>query len=186
VVDAIRGLQYDNHRIDRSDQEVRSNMILAGEDAVATDALAAHLMGYQSSDIEFLHMASKRQMGTMDLRDVEVIGDEPDLHRRKWGKPRDWHGRCNRQWLLTQDPAADLKTWARFTSPVDTLHFGGWQRPSSASPVYKSAVRVVADGNRKAFLWVGARGHVTAFLNGERVLAEEGTTGTARGSFRRL
>jgi len=183
VVDGIRGLQHAEHRIERPDQEVRSNMILAGEDPVATDAMVANVLGYQPEDIEYLHMASQRQMGTMALGSVEAVGDEPDRIRRKWGKPRDWHGRCNRQWLLTQDATADLKAWARFSSPVDTLHFAQWQRPSSESTVYKSAVRVVADGNRKAFLWVGARGRVTAFLNGENVMEEEGTTRYRPGQF---
>lgn len=184
VVDAIRGLQHSEHRIDRPDQEVRSNLILAGEDPVATDALIADIMGYQPSDIEYLHMASQRQMGTMDLRNVEVGGDEPDHVRRPWGKPKGWFGRCNRQWLLTQDAAADLKAWARFTSPTDTLHLARWQPPSSSTATYKCAVRVVAEGTRKAFLWVGARGRVTAFLNGEKVMDEEGATRYRVGQFR--
>lgn len=183
VVDAIRGLQHYEHRIDRPDQEVRSNIILAGEDPVATDAVIANIMGYKPEDIEYLHMASQRQMGTMDLRSVDVVGDEPDRVRRKWGKANNWYGRCNRQWLLTQDASAELKTWARYSSPVDTLHFAQWQRPSSESTTYKSAVRVVADGNRKAMLWVGVRGRVTAFLNGEKVMEEEGTTRYRPGQF---
>ena len=44
-------------------------------------------------------------------------------------------------------------------------------------------MRVVAEGTRKAFLWVGARGRVTAFLNGERVMQEEGTTRYRVGQF---
>lgn len=183
VVDAIRGLQHAEHRIDRPDQEVRNNMILAGEDPVATDAMAAKIMGFQPDDIEYLHMASQRQMGTKDLGSLEVVGDDPDRVRRKWGKARDWYGRCNREWVLTQDPAAEIKSWARFSSPVDTLHFAQWQRPTSESTTYKSAVRVVADGNRKAFLWVGARGKVTAFLNGEKVMEEEGSTRYRPGQF---
>lgn len=183
VVDAIRGLQYSEHRTDRPDQEVRSNIILAGEDPVATDTLVANIMGYKPADLEFLHMASQRQMGTMDLRNVEVAGDEPDRLRRRWGKARNWYGRCNREWLLTQDAAAGIKAWARFTSPVDTLHFAQWQPPSSSATTYKSAVRVVADGSRKAFLWVGARGRVTAFLNGEKVMEEEGATRYRPGQF---
>jgi hypothetical protein len=183
VVDAIRGLQYSEHRVARPDQEVRSNMIVAGEDPVATDALLAHLMGFQHTDIEFLHMASQRQMGSMDLRSADVIGDDPDKLRRKWGKPNNWYGRCNRQWLVTQDPAADLKAWTRYTSPVDTLHFIQWQRPSSEPARYRAAARVVAGGNRKAFLWVGARGRVTALLNGEKVMQEEGTTRYRPGQF---
>jgi uncharacterized protein (DUF362 family) len=176
VVDGIRGLQYSEHRIDRPDQEIRSNLVVAGEDPVATDALLARLIGYQSSDIEYLHMASQRQMGTMDWRSIDVVGEEPDRLRRRWAKPRNWYGRCNRVWLLTQDPAADIKGWERFTSPTDALHLARWRSPSSSGAPYKAAVRVVADGTTKAFLWVGARGRVTASLNGQKVMEEEGIT----------
>jgi uncharacterized protein (DUF362 family) len=182
VVDAIRGLQYSEHRIDRPDQEMRSNLILAGEDPVATDALAANIMGYQPSDIEYLNMAAQRQMGSFDLRSADVAGDDPERLRRPWGKPRDWFGRCNRVWLLTADPAADMKSWERFNSPTDTLHFARW-RPNAAG--YKSAVRVIANGTRKAFLWVGARGRVTAYLNGEKVMEEEGLTRYRVGQFQK-
>jgi uncharacterized protein (DUF362 family) len=186
VVDAIRGLQHSEHRIDRADQEMRSNIILAGEDPVATDALAATLIGYQAADIEYLHMASARGMGTMDLRKgVDVIGDDPERLRRRWGKARNWYGRGNRVWLVTQDPKADMKAWARYTSPTDTLKFTRWQAPSSDATVYKAAVRVIADGARKAYLWAGARGRITAYLNGEKVMEEEGITRYRVGQFQK-
>jgi uncharacterized protein (DUF362 family) len=176
VVDAIRGLQYYEHSINRPDQFMRSNMILAGEDPVAVDSLVATIMDFQPTDIEYLNMASQRQMGVMELRNADVAGDDPARVRRHWAKPRDWFGRCNRQWLLTQDASADIKTWARFTAPTDTLHFAKWQPPVSDAAVYKSAVRVIADGNRKAFLSVGAHGRLRAFLNGEKVMEEQATT----------
>jgi hypothetical protein len=51
--------------------------------------------------------------------------------------------------------------------------------------VYKSAVRVIADGNRKAFLWVGAHGQLKAFLNGEKVMEEQATTRYRIGQFQK-
>jgi uncharacterized protein (DUF362 family) len=185
VVDAIRGLQYAEHGIDRPDQLMRSNMILAGEDPVATDALGAYLIGYQPADIEYLHMATQRQMGDLDLGKVDVIGEEPDKLRRQWGKPRNWYGRGNRVWLLSQDASTDIKGWEPYTSATDALHFMNWKKPLFDSTVYKSAVRVVADGTRKAFLWVGARGHVTAYLNGEKVMEEDGITRYRVGQFQK-
>jgi hypothetical protein len=150
---------------------------------VAIDVLLAKILGFQPFDIEYLHMASQRQMGSMDLGSVQVIGDEPDRFIRHWGKPKNWYGRGNRVWLVTQDPKADIKAWARFTSPTDGLHFPQWQAPSSNETTYRSAVRVVADGSSKAFLWVGARGRVTASLNGQKVMEEEGTTRYRVGQF---
>lgn len=183
VVDGIRGLQYSEHRIDRSDQEVRNNFVMAGEDPVATDALAASLLGFQPHDIDYLHMTSQRQMGTMDLSQLEVNGEDPDRVRRRWGKPANWYGRCNRAWLVTQDPAADIKAWQRHATASDTLNFPRWQKPASDAAVYKSAVRAISDGNRKAVLWVGARGRVRAFLNGQKVMEEEGITRYRVGQF---
>jgi uncharacterized protein (DUF362 family) len=185
VLDAIRGLQYNEHRIDRPDQEIRGNLVVAGEDPVATDALAASIMGFQPHDIDYLHMASRRQMGTMDLRQVDVIGDEPDRVRRPWGKPNNWYGRCNRLWLVTQDLTAGMTAWERHTTISDTLHFTRWRPPASEDAVYKSAVRVVSDAARKAFLWVGARGRVNAFLNGEKVMEEAGITRYRVGQFQK-
>ncbi|MCC7176318.1 MAG: DUF362 domain-containing protein [Bryobacterales bacterium] len=179
VVDAIRGLQYSEHRINRPDQEVRSNLVLAGEDPVATDALLATLMGFQPRDIEFLHLTSLRRMGVMDLAAVDVVGEEPDRLRRRWGKPANWFGRCNREWTLAQ---GDAQAGERFTSPVDTLHLARW-RPPSAALSYRATVRAIPTGGRKGYLWVGARGRVTAFLNGTKVMEEEGTTRYRPGQF---
>jgi uncharacterized protein (DUF362 family) len=185
VVDVIRGLQYTEHTNGLPDQMIRNNAVVAGEDPVLTDALLATIMGYQPSDIEYLHMASQRQIGVMDIGNADVAGDDPARFRRHWAKPRNWYGRCNRQWLVTQDASADMKSWARFTAPTDTLHFAKWQPPASDAAVYKSAVRVIADGGRKAFLWVGAHGQLTAFLNGEKVMEEQATTRYRIGQFQK-
>lgn len=101
------------------------------------------------------------------------------------GQARNWYGRCNRLWLLSQDGSTDMKGWEPYTSATDALHFMNWKKPLSDSAVYKSAVRVVADGTRKAFLWVGARGHVTAYLNGEKVMEEDGITRYRVGQFQK-
>ncbi len=183
VVDAIRGLQYSEHGTNRDDQQMRSNMILAGEDPVATDSMLARLMGYQPWDIQFLHMASQRQIGTMDAGKIDVIGDDPDRLQRRWGKPNNWTGRCNREWLVTQNPDAKIESWTRFTSPADTLHLAEWQEPASDTTTYRSAVRVISDGARKAFLWMGVHGEVTAYLNGDKVMQEKGVTRYRIGQF---
>jgi hypothetical protein len=75
VVDAIRGLQYQEHNNWRTDQMLRNNMVLAGEDPVAVDALAASLMGFDPWDMEFLHLAQARGMGSMD-------STRADAHRK--------------------------------------------------------------------------------------------------------
>lgn len=170
VIDGIRGLQCSEHDIGKPDQMVRSNFILAGEDAVAADALAAHLVGFNVWDMEFLHLARQRLMGEMDLARIDVAGDDPELLRRSWAKPRNWYGRGNRLWRLTDDPSRPLETWRRVVSPTDTLEFAKWlAEPLPPGRTLAASVTVRAPGRRKGFLWVGLDGKLTALLNNELV-----------------
>ena len=184
VVDGIRGLQHQEHNDRRPDQMLQNNLVLAGADTVAVDALAAHLMGFNIWDMDFLHLAAQREMGEMDLARVEVRGDDPETARRRWGKPRNWHGRCNRAWLLSRDPAADIRGWSRHATRGDTLDFAAWNgAPPPPEAVYAAAARVRSDGASKAVLWVGLSGRVVATLNGEQIMAEENLTRYRVGQF---
>lgn len=181
VVDAIRGLQYSEHRNGRQDQTVRHNLVFAGADPVACDAIGAHLAGFNPWDIDFLHLAQERGMGSMDPSRADVAGDDVDGLRSRWGKPRDWYGRCNREWLVSDDPAAPLAAWKRNRSRTDTLKLRAGQPPGTSA----AAVRVIAGGARKGYLWVGLRGKVEASLNGQKVMEEESVTRYRVGQFRR-
>jgi uncharacterized protein (DUF362 family) len=181
VVDAIRGLQYTEHNRNLPDQMIRSNMVVAGEDAVATDTMLAYLMGFNPWDIEYLHMAASRETGTSDMGRIDALGDDPGRLRRLWAKPQNWFGRCNREWLLTNNPESSLAAWQRHTARTDTVDF---PKVLGAAPAYSAAVKVRATGSRKAFLWVGTRGRVTASLNGQKVLEEENRTRYRIGQFR--
>lgn len=183
VVDAIRGLQYSNHNNRRPDQLLRNNLVFAGEDTVAVDVLACRLLGFNAWDIDYIHMASQRGIGTMDPRQVDVIGEDVDRVARRWAKPRTWHGRGNREWLVSADAAAPMAAWKRHASQGDTLYFAKAASAAAPATTYGAAVRVYAEGTRKAFLWVGARGHVVALLNGQKVMEEESNTTYRFGQF---
>ncbi len=188
VVDAIRGLQYMEHNIGKPDQSVRNNMVLAGEDTVATDALAAYLAGFNVWDMEFLHMAVQRDLGTMELKQIEVVGDEPDRARWIWGKPNTrrgpWFGRCNREWRVGVGQADSLERLKRVTIPTDTLNLVKVAGPPSPGAPYVAAVRVRSEATAKAYLWLGVRGKARALLNGQPVLEVENLTRYRIGQFR--
>lgn len=186
VVDGLRGLQYIEHNNNRADQMLQNNFVMAGEDTVAMDSLVAHTMGFNPWDIDFVHMGAARGLGTMDLSAIQVAGDEPDDVRRPWGKPRNWFGRCNRDWRVTGDPDAPLSGWARYTAPTDTLNFANCadKRPVPGAK-YAAAVRVRAEAHRKAFLWLGVSGKVAALLNGETVMVQENQSRYRVGQYRR-
>ncbi|MCC6859188.1 MAG: DUF362 domain-containing protein [Bryobacterales bacterium] len=185
VIDGLRGLQYTEHNNRRPDQTVQTNVILAGEDTVANDAVVAKLIGFNPWDIEFLHMASQRDLGQMDLGKIDVIGDDPGKYERRWIKPRMWWGRCNREWRVSRDPNAPASGWERVTVPTDTLRFAKYAAGADPKGTFAAAARVQASGNQKGYLWVGVRGRVTVTLNGETVMEDENVTRYRVGQFQK-
>lgn len=175
VVDGIRGLQYTNHNNKKPDQMVRSNLILAGEDMPAVDSVVTGIMGFNPWDFEFIHMAAERDMGTMDLTRIEVVGEEPDSLMRRWIKNSAWHGRCNRNWAVTADPAAPPESWKRITIPTDTLYLARATGTEASGTAYGAAMRIRTQGSRKGFLWLGIHGRVEVSLNGSKVTELQST-----------
>ena len=51
------------------------NLILASEDQVAIDAIAAKIMGFDPMAIRYLAMCHERGLGVADPRDIEIVGD---------------------------------------------------------------------------------------------------------------
>src|SRR5512136_1900214 len=64
-------------------QPVVKNVILASADQVAIDAVAARLMGFDPLQIEYIRLAHERGLGTGDMRDIELVGD--DISGENWG-----------------------------------------------------------------------------------------------------
>jgi uncharacterized protein (DUF362 family) len=174
VVDVIRGLQYTEHNGRQPDQMVRSNIVLAGEDTVATEAVVAKLMGFNPADIDYIRMGAARNLGTFDFNRIEVVGDEPDRYARKWAKPRQWYATCNRAWRVTREPDSDPSRWTAHTTFGDFLNLP--QAAGGPAEAYAALARVRADGNRKGFLWMGLTGKATVLLNGQKIMEEEGLT----------
>jgi hypothetical protein len=184
VVDGIRGLQYTNHNNRRPDQMVRSNLVLAGEDLVAVDSVVTKIMGFNPRDFEFIHMASQRDMGTMDSGRIEVVGEETDRVTHRWAKNSAWHGRCNREWRVTANPAAAIDSWKELTIPTDTLRFAKATGTDIPGSTYGAAVRIRAEQSRKGFLWLGVHGRVALTINGAKLAEEESTENCHVGQFK--
>lgn len=59
------------------------NVILASDDQVAIDAVAAKLMGFDPlSDLAYVRLAHDRGLGVGDVRDIEIVGD--DVSNENW------------------------------------------------------------------------------------------------------
>lgn len=63
---------------------VIKNVILASADQVAIDAVAAKMMGFDPlSDLAYVRLAHDRGLGTGDVREIEIVGD--DISNENWG-----------------------------------------------------------------------------------------------------
>jgi uncharacterized protein (DUF362 family) len=59
------------------------NVMLAGADQVAIDAVAAKMMGFDPLSIPFIRMAHERGLGCGDIDNIEVVGE--DISQVNWG-----------------------------------------------------------------------------------------------------
>ena len=61
------------------------NVLLASEDQVAIDAVAAKLMGFDPlEDVKYIRLAHERGLGCGDVREIEIVGDEAAA-AESWG-----------------------------------------------------------------------------------------------------
>lgn len=64
---------------------VIKNYILASADQVAIDAVAAQMMGFEPLKINYLRLAHEQGLGTGDVREIEIVGTDPDeIRRQNW------------------------------------------------------------------------------------------------------
>lgn len=61
---------------------VIKNVMLAGEDQVAIDAVAAHMMGFDPMGLKYIRLAHERGLGCGIFEDIELVGD--DVSREQW------------------------------------------------------------------------------------------------------
>ncbi|MCW5858892.1 MAG: DUF362 domain-containing protein [Caldilineales bacterium] len=59
------------------------NVLLASDDQVAIDAMAAKLMGLDPMSIKFIRLAHEQGLGCGDPSEIEVVGDE-EVGRQNW------------------------------------------------------------------------------------------------------
>jgi uncharacterized protein (DUF362 family) len=115
VVDAIVGKERYKGGNGRS---VQRNMIVAGPDLVAVDAVCSRLMGLNPDDVAHLCFAAREGLGTMDEERITVVGEhsiEESMYYfehspRGVQESRGYFGTSNHVWLLNSAPGTDLNT----------------------------------------------------------------------------
>ena len=88
---------------------IQHNVVVAGADPVATEAVGSVAMGYNPLDLELLYLAAIKGFGTFDLDRIEVVGRPVESVERDFVKSRihtlgarhpPFYGRGIRRWLV--------------------------------------------------------------------------------------
>ncbi|MEM2250258.1 MAG: DUF362 domain-containing protein [Candidatus Bathyarchaeia archaeon] len=67
-----------------SENPVKMDLVIAGTDPVAVDAVGAAVMGVSPTEVEHLVLAEKKGLGTCQLKNIEVIGEPIEKVKRKF------------------------------------------------------------------------------------------------------
>jgi len=67
-----------------SGNPVEMNLIIAGTDPVAVDAVGAAVMGISPTDVKHLLLAEKKGLGTCHLEEITVLGEPIEKVKRKF------------------------------------------------------------------------------------------------------
>ncbi|MDP6015320.1 MAG: DUF362 domain-containing protein [Candidatus Latescibacteria bacterium] len=195
VVDAIVGMEM-ARIVDDGGHPVRMNMVLAGDDLFAVDAVAARLMGMNPDDMEFLQLGRRQALGEGRLERIRILGDVVGLARPFIKHPADWgangeyghYGMSNHTWLLygpiPLDDDVPLSAEARpqpgengWSGPVyfhdDRIDLDSHFGDPTHSVVWAYA-EFHAPRDEPAELWLGSDEGLTVWLDGEQIHTYEG------------
>jgi uncharacterized protein (DUF362 family) len=67
-----------------SGDPVPMNLVIAGTDPVAVDAVGATVMGIAPEDVKHLLLAEKKGLGTCQLANITVLGEPIEAVKRKF------------------------------------------------------------------------------------------------------
>ena len=67
-----------------SGNPVEMNIVIAGRDPVAVDAVGATVMGISPSEVKHLLLAEEKGLGTSDLNQIEIVGEPMESVRKKF------------------------------------------------------------------------------------------------------
>jgi hypothetical protein len=81
VVDGWVGMHREGPR---HGTPIRLGVVVAGTDAVAVDAVAAAVMGFDPSTIGYLRYAQEAGLGVADLARINIVGDQIAKVRRRF------------------------------------------------------------------------------------------------------
>jgi uncharacterized protein (DUF362 family) len=100
---------------------VVKNILLASEDQVAIDAVAAKLMGFDPLSIKYIRLAQEQGLGTGDVREIDLVGD--DISNENWNFKIGKNTHTFLAWLSWYGPTKFLQKFI-FRTPLVYLPIG--------------------------------------------------------------
>jgi uncharacterized protein (DUF362 family) len=91
----------------RTLKPIIKNVILASADQVAIDAVSAKMMGFDPLSIPYIRLAHERGLGTGDVREIEIVGD--DVSGESWGFEVGYNFHRFLAWLAWYGPTRFLQ-----------------------------------------------------------------------------
>ncbi len=86
VVDGIVGLEGDGPNLPRGKTKT-IGIVLAGDQGLAVDAVSCRIMGIEPREVTHLRMAAERGLGTIDLDQIEVVGEPIERVAKPFERP---------------------------------------------------------------------------------------------------
>ncbi len=83
------------------------NIILASQDQVAIDAVAAKLMGFDPMSIRYIRLATEQNLGNGDVRQINLVGD--DISGENWNFKIGRNSHTFLAWLAWYGPTKFLQ-----------------------------------------------------------------------------
>jgi uncharacterized protein (DUF362 family) len=189
VVDAITALEkaFQLH----SGTPLYRNMIIAGHDTVAVDAVAARLMGFNPDDISHVTMAALTGLGINDLGRINIVGEEIAdaaylfqknvIHANWLGRSKE--GQSVRFWLCNLSgapinpdtvPVAGVDGWTEPVYASDDFIDISKAFSNRSARYYYAFTHFDAPKNQKAELRVGSSTKMRVWIDGELVYDYKG------------
>ena len=92
IIDGLVGCEHDEVQ----GRPVGMNIIIAGTDIVATDAVGAAVMGIDPEDVEHIKLAHERGLGTGKLEEIEILGEPLESVKKSFELPQEFKPKLSR------------------------------------------------------------------------------------------
>jgi len=87
VVDASMAMEGNGPSVSVGGKVIQTNLIIAGTNPLATDIVAANIMGFEPTEIPTFTWAAKAGMKPTTLDEIEIRGEKLESVRRQFLKP---------------------------------------------------------------------------------------------------